>query len=197
VVGLLAARKATAEVVPEKAAYLLGETVHATVWISGRKDFKVSDVRAGLLTTSRYSYLTPNSRGGSLLVDETDREVVVDTECLPTGGTIRKGKTAEHQISFRLPTDAPPWGREITGVAWAIGVFLTAPGGPDVSVNAPHNGPLHTRHLRGAIRPRAGTPLSSKRRDEDPAHQPRAPLRRADRRKTGGHPPARRSRPER
>jgi hypothetical protein len=135
--GLLSARKATAEVVPEKAAYLLGETVHATVRISGRRDFEVSDARAELLYTSRYSYLTFDPRGGSLLVDETDREVV-DTERLQTGVTISKGKMAEHRVSLRLPTEAPPTGEgEITGVAWAVGVVLDVPGGPDVVSKAP------------------------------------------------------------
>lgn len=135
--GLLAARKATVEVVPDKVAYPLGETVHATVRISGRRDFEVGDARAELLYTSRYSYLTPDPRGGSLLVDETDREVV-DTDRLPTGETIRKGKTSEHRVSLRLPTEAPPSGvGEITGVAWTIGVVLDVPGGPDVVSKAP------------------------------------------------------------
>ena len=157
--GLLAARKATAEVVPEKATYLLGETVHATVRISGRKDFDVSDVRADLLYTSRYSYLTPDLGGGSLLVDETDREVV-DTERLPREGPIRKGKTAEHRVSLRLPTDAPPTGEgEITGVTWAIGVVLEVPGGPDVSAKAPTT-VLSTRDTYGE---RSG-------REQEPPH---------------------------
>jgi hypothetical protein len=39
--GLLAARKATAEVVPERAAYSSGETVYATVRITGKKDFEI------------------------------------------------------------------------------------------------------------------------------------------------------------
>jgi putative intracellular protease/amidase len=122
--GLLAARKATAEAVPEKVAYMLGETAHAAVRISGRRDFEVSDTRAELLYTSRYSYLTFDPRGGSLFVDESDR-VVVDTEHLQTGETIRKGKAFEHRVSLRLPTDAPPTGEgEITGVAWTIGVVL-------------------------------------------------------------------------
>jgi putative intracellular protease/amidase len=122
--GLLAARKATAEAVPDKVAYMLGETAHAAVRISGRRDFEVSDTRAELLYTSRYSYLTFDPRGGSLFVDESDR-VVVDTEHLQTGETIRKGKAFEHRVSLRLPTDAPPTGEgEITGVAWTIGVVL-------------------------------------------------------------------------
>ena len=135
--GLLAARKATAEVVPEKTAYQLGETVHATVRVTGKKDFEVEGARAELFYTNRYSYLTFDPRGGSLLIDESDR-VVVDTEHLPTGGTMRKGKTAEHRVSLGLPAVAPPTGEgEITAVAWAVGVVLEAPGGPDVSVEAP------------------------------------------------------------
>ena len=37
-----------------------------------------------------------------------------------------------------LPADTPPTGEgEITGVSWAVGVALDAPGGPDVSAEAP------------------------------------------------------------
>ena len=146
--GLLAARKATAEVMPDKVAYMLGETVHAADRISGRRDFEVSDARAELFYTSRHSYLTFDPRGGSLLVDETDR-VVVDTERLQTEGTIRKGGTSEHGVSLRLPTDAPPTGEgEITGVAWTIGVVLSVPGGPDV-VNKASITVLSTRDTYG------------------------------------------------
>ena len=167
--GLLAARKATAEVMPDKVAYMIGETVHAAFRISGRRDFEVSDARAELFYTSRYSYLTFDPRGGSLLVDETDR-VVVDTERLQTKGTIRKGKTSEHRVSLRLPTDASPTGEgEITGVAWTIGVVLGVPGGPDVVNKAPIT-VLSTRDTYGGeIRPRAGTRHSCKHRDKTPA----------------------------
>lgn len=135
--GLLAARKAPAEVVPDKAAYLPGETVHATVRVRGKKDLEVGEARADLFYTSRYSYLTPDIRGGSLLIDGTDR-VVVDTERLPTGGIIRKGKTTQHRVSLGLPAEVPPTGEgDITGVAWAVGVVLDTPGGPDISVEAP------------------------------------------------------------
>jgi hypothetical protein len=134
---LFAARKATIEVTPEKAIYLQGETIHATVRVKGKNDFDIDGARVELLYTNRYSYLTPDPRGGSLLIDETDRKIV-HTESLPTGGTIRRGMTTEHRASLGLPTDAPPTGEgEITGVAWAVRVVLGVPGGPDVSAQAP------------------------------------------------------------
>ena len=74
--GLAAARRATAEVVPERAVYLPGGMVHATVRVRGKKDFEVEDARAELFYTSRYFYLTPDVRVGSLLIDESDRVVV-------------------------------------------------------------------------------------------------------------------------
>ncbi len=122
---------------PERAAYVPGETVHATVRVRGKKDFEVEDARAELFYTSRYSYLTPDVRGISLLIDESDR-VVVGTERLPAGSTIRKGKTVEHRVSLGLPVKAPPTGEgEMTGVAWAVSLVLDAPGGSDVSVDVP------------------------------------------------------------
>ncbi len=60
--GLLAARKATVEVVPEKATYLPGERVHATIRVKGKKDFKIKGARAELRYENHYSYLTPDPR---------------------------------------------------------------------------------------------------------------------------------------
>jgi len=135
--GLLSAGKATVEVVPDKGTYTSGETVHATVRLTGKKVLEIDDARADLLYKNRYSYLTPDVRGGSLLIDAADREVV-DTERLPTGKTLQKGKTTEYRVSFGLPTDAPPTGEgEITGVAWALDVVLSVPGGPDVRAESP------------------------------------------------------------
>ena len=162
--GLLAVRRATAEVMPERAAYSLGEMVHATVRVRGRKDFEVEDARAELFYTSRYSYLTPEVRGGSLLIDESDR-VVVGIERLPTGGTIHKGKTVEHRISLGLPAKASPTGEgEITGVAWAVGLVLDSPGGPDVSVNVPIT----------VFSTRSDTYKERYQRDQDPGSSPKA-----------------------
>ena len=155
--GLLSARKATVEVVPERGTYAPGEAVHATVQLTGKKDFEIDDARADLLYTNRHSYLTPDVRGGSLLIDAADLEVV-GTERLPAGGTLQKGKTAEYRVSLDLPTDVPPTGEgEITGVAWALGVVLSVPGGPDVRAEAP----ITVLSTRGTYAERSG-------REQDP-----------------------------
>lgn len=161
--GLLAGRKASVEVVPERSAYSSGETVHATIRITGKKDFEIEGARAELFYTSRYSYLTPDPRGGSLLVDGADR-VVVGTERLPTAGTVHKRKTAEHRVSFGLPADTPPTGEgEITGVSWAVGGFLDASGGPGVGVETP----LTVLSTRATYEKRAG-------REQEPGSSPKA-----------------------
>jgi hypothetical protein len=159
--GLLAARNATVEVVPEKGTYAPGETVLATVRLRGKKDFEVDDARAEILYTNRYSYLTPDVRGGSLLIEAADREVV-GTEPLPTGGTVRKDKTAEDRVSLVLPADAPPTGEgEITGVAWVICVVMSVPGGPDVRAEAPIT-VISTRDTYGERSGREQEPASSR-----------------------------------
>lgn len=159
--GLLTARNATVEVMPEKGAYVPGETVRATVRVRGKGDFEIPDARAELLYANRHSYLTPDVRGGSLLIDAADREVVA-TERLPLGGTMGKGKTAEYQASLGLPVDAPPTGEgEITGVAWVIGVAFSVPGGPDVRAEAPVT-VLSARGTYGERSGRGQEPTSSR-----------------------------------
>lgn len=135
--NLLSARKASVEVTPERTVYMPGETVRARVRVRGKKDFEIGGARAELLYEIRYSYLTPDPRGGSLLVEETDREIV-DTERLPIRGSMRKGKANECGVSLDLPAVVPPTGEgEITGVSWALGVALEVPTGTDVVAETP------------------------------------------------------------
>lgn len=135
--SLLTTRQAEVEVLPEEPAYPTGGTVRAAVRVKVKKDIEVGEARAELLYTGHYSYLSPDPRGGSLLIDGTDR-VVADTESLPIGGTIRRGKKAEYRAALDLPPVAPPTGvGEITGVAWAVRVVLTVRGSIDIETKAP------------------------------------------------------------
>ena len=134
---LLAKRMAKVEVTPEKETYLPGEVVNVAVRIEAKKDLDIHEARAELFYSNRYSYLTFDPRGGSLLVDETDK-VVMDTERFLQAGVIRKGSVAERRVPLELPEEAPPTGEgNITGVSWAVGVVLEAAGVPDVNEEAP------------------------------------------------------------
>ena len=134
---LLAARNAKVGVAPGRDTYLAGEAVDASVRYEIKRDVDLRGARAELLYLNRYSYLTPDPRGGSLLVDETD-SVVVGTQAIPQAGAKGRGKTLEHLVSLAMPEVVPPTGRgEITDVTWAVRVVLEISGGPNLRAEAP------------------------------------------------------------
>ena len=135
--NLLAKGKAKVEVTPEKETYLPGEVVNVGVRIEAKKELDIHEARAELFYSNRYSYLTFDPRGGSLLVDETDN-VVMGTERFLQEGVIRKGSVVERRVPLEFPKEAPPTGEgNITGVSWAVRVVLAAAGVPDVNEEAP------------------------------------------------------------
>jgi hypothetical protein len=135
--SVLAKRKAKVEVTPEKETYLPGEAVNVAVRIEAKKGLDIHEARVELFYSNRYSYSTSDSRGGSLLIDETDK-VVMGIERFLQAGVIRKGSVAERRVSLELPEEVPPTGEgNITGVLWAVRVVLEAAGVPDINEEAP------------------------------------------------------------
>ena len=128
--------KAEVEVTLDAEAYLPGDTVGATVRISGKEDFAVRDARASLVRRNVYRYKTEytNSEGRHTTTKTATDEVVVAAERFLVEGSIRVGGVAEREFAFELPHAAAPTAKgRITEVDWKVRVALDVPRGPDVN----------------------------------------------------------------
>ncbi|MDQ3911123.1 MAG: zinc-ribbon domain-containing protein [Actinomycetota bacterium] len=129
------------EVMAEKDAYIPGDTVNASVRVTGKEELGIEEGRAALVCANRYvyTYRTTDSDGHSdYRSTEVTEEVPAGDERILEKGTIRPGSGSEHGIVFEVPPTAPPSASgEITNVEWKIRVTLVIRGAPDVIEERP------------------------------------------------------------
>jgi hypothetical protein len=113
----------------DKAAYLPGETVTATVAIRATKELEIEEGRAELVYENEYSYREQfRDSDGSIEVSEqttTDR-VMHATEPFLQPGAVATGAGHEYTVALKLPNDAIASGEgEITKVRWKVKAILS------------------------------------------------------------------------
>lgn len=117
------------EVRLDKAAYLPGETVTATIALSGKKDLAIEEGRAELVYENEYTYSRTESDndGGSGTEDETTTDRVAQAVGrFLERGSVGSGARDEYTVNFPIPSDAIPSGEgEITKVRWMIKAILS------------------------------------------------------------------------
>jgi Arrestin (or S-antigen), C-terminal domain len=113
----------------DKAAYLPGETVTATISVRATKDLEIEEGRAELVYENEYSYREQyRNSDGSVEVSEpttTDR-LVHTTEPFLQPGAVATGAGHEYTVALKLPDDAIASGEgEITKVRWKVKAILS------------------------------------------------------------------------
>jgi hypothetical protein len=113
----------------DRAACLPGETVTATIAVSGKNDLAIEEGRAELVYENEYTYreMERDSADGYETEDETTTDRISQAaERFLEKGSVEGGTQNEYTIDFRIPNDAVPSGEgEITKVRWLIKGILS------------------------------------------------------------------------
>lgn len=124
--------------------YWLGETVHATVTVSGEKDMKVQQARCELVFHEEYEYRYRDTHRDSDGHEHTEEkrswvteERVVQKEMMFGETTIKGGTNQTFQFNFPIPTNAAPTAStgKIVKVKWILKGILDRKLLPDISDN--------------------------------------------------------------
>ena len=138
--GLFGA-KAELGVELDRTAVLPGETVRATIRVTGgKKDLEVEEGRAELVYENEYTYRRTGRDADGDIETETVRTtdtVVHDRKRSLEAGTVGAGTPSIHSVEFRVPEGAPPSGTgKITSVAWKVNAVLNVKRANDPDASA-------------------------------------------------------------
>jgi hypothetical protein len=125
-------KKAEITIAPERAVYVLGETVQAQVRVEAQKGLNVGRGVAELVASTRFEVRDRDGVGDDRNdVDETwhTDDVVVGQVVLLENATLTDGQVVEQPVSFVIDRSAPPSGEgSITTVRWELRVRLEVKG---------------------------------------------------------------------
>lgn len=124
--------------------YVLGETIHATVTITGEKDIKVQQGRLEFVFHEEYQYrhreTERDSDGDSRTTTETTwktDEPVLKKEVFFNETTIRAGSAQTFQVDLPIPLNAAPTGAgKIVRIQWLVKAILDRRMASDISDKA-------------------------------------------------------------
>ena len=135
--------RAGVEILPDKNAFLPGESIGVTLRVRGKEAIAVNEGRVELLCENEYTYKQLRHHRDCDFYTTTEKKrttdrIKTDVRRFLEGGRITPGSLTEHRLSLRLPANVPPSARGgITKVEWKIKAIFVIPGALDIAEEVP------------------------------------------------------------